>query len=890
MGGVCNSPSNRQCLGDNPKKSYSSREEHKLVTRLSDRRQAIKNTFITLKPISTSAKPTQPDKGAEDREMIYKALSKHILFSSLQNDMKELLVDRMTHMTVEPNAIIFEQGSSAFHFYIVATGKLEVIINGRKVNEAEPGDAFGELALIQDTQRSATLRSVVKSSMWMIDRFTFRQALESLNKQALDENRSFLKSVPQLELLTPDQFEAMLNTVTDFVFQPGQRILKEGDPGDLFFIIKEGSVVCSKDTRDIRRLGRGEFFGEQALLYGTARSATVTAVDKCRCLAVGREMLQEALGSRLEKTIFRNSIRIAMDSSPVFSNFTPAQVNQVIERVQISRYRKGVVAIPSGTPKGCCLWIVLKGTLQRIGRDCIVELGCVGDAYFVGQKVKSYRTDVVAAEDAVVAAIHKEELESIARGPITQAIASNQALKALRQIELLRSLSNDNFNDLVSTITEASFEPQQDIVHENSAPDSFFIVKSGICEVVKYGAVIRTIGKLAYFGERSMLLRENRSASVVAQTQVECWVLSQEDFFRIINERMRSLLLKRIELQDESVTLDDLAVVKVLGSGMFGKVYLTTRRKSAHTHFKRSLYALKVVEKQRVLKLETWPNLQLERSILLQMDHMFIVKLVKTLKDSQRIYFLMEYVRGMDLFDVIRELGLLKDRDAKFYIACLVLIAEYLDDREIVYRDFKPENIMIDEDGYPKLIDFGTAKVIHGRTFTVVGTPHYMAPEVITCKGYNQLADLWSIGVILYEFVCGRVPFGEDDEDPYLVYEKVLAGQLSFPSFTVNRLKCKTMIEQLLHKTPSMRTGGGGILNLKDSQWFSDICWDSLLSKAVKPPFFPKLPRMSRDIDQAAESLETLRSQIMREEALNPLDSISCRIGKAAPDDWDSDF
>jgi cGMP-dependent protein kinase len=842
--------------------------------------------------VRTLCKATEPSKGAKDREMISKALGKHMLFSSLQNDMKELLVDRMTHMTVEHNAIVFEQGSSAFHFYIVETGKFDVIVNGRKVNEAEPGDAFGELALIQDTQRSATLRSVVKSSMWAIDRFTFRQALESLNKQSLDENRSFLKSVPQLELLDADQFEAMLNTATDFVFHPGQRIIKEGDPGDLFFIIKEGSVVCSKETREIRHLGRGEFFGEQALLYGTARTATVKAVDRCRCLAIGRKMLQEALGSQLERTIFRNSIRIAMDSSPVFSSFTAGQVNQVIERVQISRYRKGVVAIPSGTPKGCCLWIVLKGALQRLGGDRAPELGCVGDAYFVSQKVKRFATDFVAAEDAVVAAIDKEELESIAQGPISQAIANNQALKALRQIELLRSLSNDNFNDLVSAITEVSFESQQDIVHENSAPDSFFIIKSGTCEVVKNGAIIRTIGKHAYFGERSMLLRENRSASVIAQTQVECWTLSQENFFRIINEHMRSLLLKRIELQDESVTLDDLSVVKVLGSGMFGKVYLTTRRKNAtdHTPNKQSLYALKVVEKQRVMKLETWSNLQLERKILLQLDHMFIVKLVKTLKDSQRIYFLMEYVSGNDLFFVIRELGLLRDRDAKFYIACLVLVIEYLDDRKIIYRDFKPENIMVDDDGYPKLIDFGTAKIIHGRTFTVVGTPHYMAPEVITCKGYNQHADLWSIGVILYEFVCGRVPFGEEEEDPYLVYEKVLAGRLSFPSFTANRLKCKTMIEQLLHKTPSMRTGGGGISHLKDSSWFSDINWDALLSKAVKPPFVRKLPRMSREIDQAADDLETLRSQIMREETLNPLDPISSRVGRAAPEDWDSDF
>jgi cGMP-dependent protein kinase len=796
-------------------------------------------------------------KGASDRELICKALSKHILFSSLQNDMKELLINRMLHYAVEPGTVIFEQGSQASHFYIVSKGQLDVIVNGHKVNEAKPGDGFGELALIQDSRRSATLKAGLKSSMWVIDRATFRQALESLNRQSLDENRSFIRSVPELEMLSQDQLDSMLSTVTDLRFQPNQKIVQEGEPGDLFFIIKEGTVVCSLEGRVIRQLGRGEFFGEQALLYGTARTATVTALESCRCLAIGRELLQEALGSHLEKTVYRNSIRISLDSSPVFSSLNTEQVNQVIDRMQISQYPMNTVAIPAGTPRGFCLWVVLKGTLYTLSsgdRHC--KLTCIGDSFFLSHENSPFEENFIAVEKSIVGAIHKEELERITRGPIAQVLANNQALKALRQIELLRSLSSDKFQELVSATTTASFEPRQQIVLENSTPDSFFIIKSGTCEVVKDGVVIRTIDRLAYFGERSMLLRKQRSASVVALSQVEVWVLSQDNFFRIIDERMRSLLLKRIDLQDECVTLDDLAVVKVLGSGMFGKVFLTT-----HRH-KTVQYALKVVDKERVLKLETWHSLTLERNILLQMDHMFIVKLVKTLKDSLRIYFVMEYVSGSDLFDVIRELGLLKERDAKFYIACLVLVVEYLQEREIVYRDFKPENIMVDEAGYPKLIDFGTAKVVHGRTFTVVGTPHYMAPEVITGKGYGKLADLWSLGIILYEFLCGGVPFGENADDPYAIYEAVLAGRISYPSFASTKLKCKPMIEQLLHKTPVMRTGGS-IARLKANPWFSDINWDTLLSKGEKPPLIPKVNSLASEISRASASPVTLHAQIM---------------------------
>lgn len=132
----------------------------------------------------------------------------------------------------------------------------------------------------------------------------------------------------------------------------------------------------------------------------------------------------------------------------------------------------------------------------------------------------------------------------------------------------------------------------------------------------------------------------------------------------------------------------------------------------------------------------------------------FIMQFMRTYKDDFQVYFLLEYIKGMELFDVIREIGLLKTYDCQYYIGAMILAIEYLHTLNIVYRDLKPENVMVDSSGILKLIDMGTAKTMKGkgnssRTFTIIGTPHYMAPEIIAGKGYGFLVDLWSIGIYL---------------------------------------------------------------------------------------------------------------------------------------------
>ena len=219
----------------------------------------------------------------------------------------------------------------------------------------------------------------------------------------------------------------------------------------------------------------------------------------------------------------------------------------------------------------------------------------------------------------------------------------------------------------------------------------------------------------------------------------------------------------------------------------------------------------------------------------------------------------------MDMFDVIRKLNLLKECDARFYVGCIINILEHLHEREIIYRDMKPENMVVDSLGYPKLIDFGTAKRIRGRTYTIVGTPHYMAPEVVNGHGYTVSADYWTLGVMLFEFMFGAVPFGEDESDPYFIYEKVQERDLKFPQWVDNKNKIKEFISQLLSKNPSNRLGGN-FEKLRTHTWLIGINWEKITSKELKAPYVPKLNPLDAEIEAALKGNKTLDEVISKVE------------------------
>ncbi len=289
---------------------------------------------------------------------------------------------------------------------------------------------------------------------------------------------------------------------------------------------------------------------------------------------------------------------------------------------------------------------------------------------------------------------------------------------------------------------------------------------------------------------------------------------------------------------DAPFCLSDFEVVETLGTGTFGRVLLV-RLKDRDVTDRSAYFALKVLAKADIVRLKQISHTNCERSILSKVDHPFLVNMVSSFQDSKNCYMLMEYVVGGEIFSYLRRAGQFSADVARFYISTIVLAIEYLHRNKVVYRDLKPENLLIDSNGYTKITDFGFAKEVEDRTWTLCGTPEYLAPEIIQCSGHGSAVDWWSLGILLYEMLAGYPPFY--DPNPILIYEKILAGKLVFPE-QIDDVS-RDLISSLLNADRSKRLGNlrGGADDVKNHPWFYGVDWKALQEGRIPPPIVPYL-------------------------------------------------
>lgn len=279
--------------------------------------------------------------------------------------------------------------------------------------------------------------------------------------------------------------------------------------------------------------------------------------------------------------------------------------------------------------------------------------------------------------------------------------------------------------------------------------------------------------------------------------------------------------------------LDDFHLLRTLGTGSFGRVHLAQSRHNGR------YYAIKVLKKAEVVRLKQVEHTNSEKSILESAANPFMVNLWGTFQDDINLYMVMDYVPGGELFSILRKNQRFPDHVAKFYAAEVLLAIEYFHSKDIIYRDLKPENLLLDSQGHIKITDFGFAKHVPDITWTLCGTPDYLAPEVIQSKGYGMAVDWWSLGILIFEMLAGHPPFYDDDH--LKLYEKILQGKIKWPAYFDPH--AKDLLKRLLTPDLSRRYGNlkGGADDIKNHKWFSGVDFVRVANRQVRSPYVPNI-------------------------------------------------
>ncbi|XP_040293551.1 cGMP-dependent protein kinase 2-like [Bufo bufo] len=577
-------------------------------------------------------------KDSSAKKLITGAIMSNDFLSQLEASHVRRMVDCMYERVYSQSQLVIQEGAAGNHLYVLAEGLLDVIQNSRLLGQMHPGTAFGELAILYNCKRTATVKAVTDSKIWVLDRQVFQNIMMSSAQAQHQEYFSFLRSVSLLKDLPEEKLSKIVDCLEIDFYDKGDYIIREGEEGNTFFIIAKGKVCVtqavegSQEPQEIKTLGVGDYFGEKALISEDVRSANIIAEeDDTQCLVIDRDTF-----------------------------------NQMV------------------------------GTYQ--------------------------------------------ELQTYLREYVYQLALNDHDRRNARKKSLHHSISRDN------------------------------------SEV-------------------------NQLREVVSR-------FSSTSPFRYLD------------------------VITTLGTGGFGRVELVKLKDEDLT------FALKCIKKKHIVDTHQQEHVYWEKNILQQINCSFIIRLYRTFRDAKYVYMLLEVCLGGELWTILRDTGSFEEGTARFCIGCVLEAYDYLHNRGIVYRDLKPENLLLDSEGYIKMVDFGFAKKIGAgkKTWTFCGTPEYVAPEIIMNRGHDFGADYWSLGILIYELLTGSPPFS--GTDPIKIYNMVLKGieKVDFPHRIGRR--SEDLIRRLCRINPAERLGNrkNGISDIRKHKWFQGFNWEGLRNRKLLSP------------------------------------------------------
>eukprot|EP01038_Epipyxis_sp_PR26KG_P013978 gene13978-18747_t len=725
------------------------------------------------------------------------------------------LIETLHEQFYLPGDVVAWEGVLSNCLCIVESGQCEVLKDGQRISLLFPGQTFGHLSLISDVDRNITVRALQYCRILTLKRHELRLALYREEYKRKTERMYFLRQISLFEKLLDSNLEKLVDVMVLKTYKIHDKIIRQGDVGDCFYMIYSGRVSITQTSTngftgsisEIAKIGPGCYFGELALIEDAPRKASVTAIEKeVQCYVIDRTNFLTLFGSM--NMLVNESIGIK-----VLKNVKLLETLSEKQLITISR---------SLTSK------------DYAADDVILQQGDIGDSFFLiasGEVSVTVNHIVVATLQSGSFFGEMSLLSNEKRSATVAAITETKCLV----------LSRADFNNLLGPLDElikAESKRRSDMINSkrNSANNGGLL-----------------ISKFA-----NMFSSPKRDSTTLG-----------------VNKSNNALFANTNNLFD----LDHLDKVKVLAKGTFSTVYLVRDIMSST----RKLYAMKVIHKERLRLKGMEETVFRERDLLLTViDSPFSVALYATLQDSKSLCMIQQYIPGGDMWTYLYVTSLgsnspLRSRgtmasskslnhsmnsnismspvnrglsiaSAQYYFANVLTALNHIHDQEIIHRDLKPENILIDAQGYIKLCDFGCAKKLFtgSYTYTLCGTPEYISPEILLCKGSNRAVDFWQLGILLYELLTRTTPFYH--ENISMIFTNILDVEESLKvallSSNLDNF-ARNLITGLLSANPNLRPGmlHSGLDDIWNHSFMKGITAEQILRKdaSIIPPYIPYL-------------------------------------------------
>jgi protein kinase A len=547
---------------------------------------------------------------------------------------------------------------------------------------------------------------------------------------------------------------------------------------------------------------------------------------------------------------------------PFLTDMPNSELEKLVEVMVPKPFKTGETLFEKGAAADN-FYVIEEGTLTAkniaVGASKYEDTD-IGPGGYAGERAivtgEARAADLVAKTDGLAFTINKGTFESVL-GKLDDLISRTGDLRKMSGMKIFKDseLNERTLKAMVGLIKDRKFKAGTKIWIEGKETEAaLYFIRSGRLEAATKveQPVMYELG--GYIGHELLfdtLTEGNRlkspevpaTCTLTVVEDCECGVLTLAELRSVIDTTKLGLGRKAIlasSIRSEDIEYKDLKRHTLLGAGTFGQVWLVSRQNSAGG---RTPYALKIQSKAELISDGQAKAVVQEKDIMTSLQHPFISRLINTYQDPDFVYMLMDICQGGELYSYLhssRHDGV-PEKDAKFYAACIADALAYMHRLGIVYRDLKPENVLIDELGYCVLVDMGFAKHIKDKTYTLCGTPLYIAPEIILNRGHNWACDHFSFGIIVYEMIDGETPFFKDGMDQMELFRAIVKGKYNFPR--KGSKESAAIIDALLVKKPGERLGSlkGGENDILEHKWFQNIDYDALRSRSIKAPKVPKL-------------------------------------------------